>query len=719
MKDRIKNILKRFINRYTICFITMFVIMFSVEVIFRLISDLEIFDLNVVRIMFGDIIFSGILAFFISLPKYKVGKIIAFVVSLFVSIYSWAQLGFYNFLGVYISLQNAGQGAAVKDYVGDFFSSFKLEYYIVFIPVILYLVYLIVFSKRFNDLKPLKIKDNILYSLLIIMLATNVYYMSVTNKAFNNKLASISTKELFLTVSNQSQSINTFGTSMFGLLDIRTTYFSKVVEVPEDEIDFDFVNDKKGNQSGDNARLINDTAWKMLIDSTTNDKYNKLNNYFINQPITEKNEYTGMFEGKNVIFILMESVNDIILQYPELYPNFNKMANSGWNYVNNYSPRNACATLNNEFSGMTSLYSIPSLCTAKVYRNNMYPESFFGVFNDAGYTTFSAHDYTEAYYPRKAIHTNMGSQDYYGVQRLGISYSNEYINWANDDDFMAATLDIIDKKLGESDKPFATWLTTVSSHQPYSVDSIQGNKYYSMTDGMDLPADVRRFMSKVKILDDGLGILLEGLEERGILEDTVIVMYGDHYPYGISKDHLNKALPYNANDDMNAEQVPLVIYNPTLEARTIDAYTYYVNILPTVFNMTNVEYDPRLYMGKDMNSDDFESMVVFSDGSWKNEYVYYNASSNRVKKYKDGYSDEDIARINNIISSKYKISNLAVTNNYFSYLNKNLTKIKEQLKEETMCLDTDIESYKNGTFKSKIKIEDAKVEVFEGGGEEE
>ena len=50
--------------------------------------------------------------------------------------------------------------------------------------------------------------------------------------------------------------------------------------------------------------------------------YNKLNNYFINRNITPKNEYTGIFEGKNLIVILMESTNEIFInekEYPTLY----------------------------------------------------------------------------------------------------------------------------------------------------------------------------------------------------------------------------------------------------------------------------------------------------------------------------------------------------------------------------------------------------------------
>ena len=65
----------------------------------------------------------------------------------------------------------------------------------------------------------------------------------------------------------------------------------------------------------------------------------------------------------------MESVNDIFIN-PELYPNFYKMLSEGWYFENNYSPRNSCATMNNEFSAMTSIYSIYNTCTASKYKNN-------------------------------------------------------------------------------------------------------------------------------------------------------------------------------------------------------------------------------------------------------------------------------------------------------------------------------------------------------------
>ena len=243
-----------------------------------------------------------------------------------------------------------------------------------------------------------------------------------------------------------------------------------------------------------------------------------------------------------------------------------------------------------------------------------------------------------------------------------------------------------------------TWLTTVSSHQPYSVDSIQGDKYYNMTKDTGYPSDVRRYMSKLKILDDGLGVLLKGLEDRGILDDTVIVLYGDHYPYGISKEHLNEVLEYDTEEDMNAEQVPFVIYNSTVEAKKFDQYTFYLNILPTLANLFDLDYDPRYYLGTDLFSNDAESLTVFADGSWKNEIGYYNAKKNKMKYYTDKtYTTGELNDINNEISTKVNISSTVIKENYFEHLKGKLDEENKKLEDSKniMCLNSEKDKYKN------------------------
>ena len=371
---------------------------------------------------------------------------------------------------------------------------------------------------------------------------------------------------------------------------------------------------------------------------------------------------------------MMESVNEIFIN-KDLYPNFYKLYSEGISFTNNYSPRNSCATGNNEFSAMTGIYSIQNNCTANVYRKNTYPYSIFNLFNNAGYKTMSMHDYTEAYYYRSIIHQNMGSGKYYGVQDLGIPYYNEYKNWASDEDFMKVAMDIT---LSDTNEPFMLWLTTVSSHQPYVQSSIEGDKYLSITEDTDYPMDLRRYMSKLKTLDNALGILLEKLENAGILDDTVIALFGDHYPYGLKDSTINYVLDYDL-DDYEREKTPFVIYNSEISPQSIDKYTSYINLTPTIANLFNLNYDPRLYMGYDVLSDDYWNIVTFADGSWKNNLVYYNAGTSSVKYYvEDGMSIDEIKNINQIITNKMQMSSNIIKNNYFKYLDESLKELEEE-----------------------------------------
>lgn len=663
-------------NSYFINYLILLLGMFIPELIFKLINHSNIFDVSTLRIFLGLNIICAIISFILNFTNTIIKRIVTITLILISSIYTCAQLGFFNFLGVYISFQTSSQLGAVKDYVKDFIRSFKLEYFLTLIPVILIITLFIVFNKKLKK-DNISLKSNLITSGVILVISTGLYVATIISPVFQNKYQTISTKNLFLTASNPSLTVEQYGTLGFCFLDLKAMAFPTIIEES-------YTLTQKYNNSGnitEDSRVIDDTLWKELIDSESDKTLNSLNNYFINRKITEKNEYTGLFENKNLIVIMMESVNDIMIN-EEYYPNFYKLLNEGWYWENNYSPRNSCATMNNEFSGLTGLYSIYNTCTASRYKSNSYYESMFNLYNKSNYVTFSSHNYTDSYYPRKTIHPNMGSGEYFGVEKLGIDYSNEYKNWSNDDEFMGEILNIIDDKTKDN-KHFMTWLTTVSSHQPYSIDSTQGNKYFDMTEDTDYPDDIRRYMSKLKILDDGLGILLEGLEERDILDDTVIVLFGDHYPYGIKTNNLNLVLDYDTSEYYNAERVPFVIYNSEIEPQVFSEYTSYINILPTIANLFNLDYDPRLYLGTDLFSKDYESRVVFADGSWKNEDFYYDATKNTIVSFNDKELPLDKLKIiNDDINTKIKVSNDAIKNNYFLYLEEHLEPKEEQEAKE-------------------------------------
>lgn len=690
--NKLKNLMSTTWVRYTV---VIFLGIFFGEIIFRLCAHMPIFSYPVLRIFLSTLFLSILFGYIFSfLPP--IGARIAIGVLVFATnFYGYLQLGFNNFLGVYISFGTSSQLNAVIDYIKDFLHSIKKVYYTMYIPFFIILTYIIFFEKKaYNKLRNKITKDEKKHKLCIksmflagsIMILASLYYFTLTLDFMQNKLQLTDNKKLFVNPSVPSTAIHEFGTSVFALGDIKVTLF------PMDEQLTYTYKKKSGSSTGNSIvdkvyeRKIDDSAWEQVIANEKRSTYNTLNNYFISQDITSMNEYTGMFKGKNVIFIMMESISDIFIN-PDLFPNFYKMYTEGWHWENNYSPRNACATGNNEMSGMLSLYTINNNCTANNYRSNTYYESVFNLFNEAGYSTTSMHDYTEAYYYRSTIHKNMGSGKYYGVRDLGISYSNEYVEWASDEDFMNKVLEIL--KNGEDGKPFMTWLTTVSAHQPYSASSTLGDKYLSEFSNLNYPRELKRYLSKAKVTDDGLGVLLKGLEEQGILDDTVIIMYGDHYPYGMSKSLIKNILTYDL-DDYEIERVPFVIYNSKMEPKTFKEYTSYINILPTVANLFDLDYDPRLYMGDDLLSDTYQSLVVFADGSWKNERAYYNASTGRIKDYTDNpYSTEEVKAINEDISYKMKMSSLAIRNNYFNYLDNELKKYEKKEETTTPLSDND------------------------------
>lgn len=672
MKNLLKNNL---IKNYMIL-----LVFFSLlEISFRLISGISLNNIALLRIFIGVNFVSILLSFILSWFNKLISKILILVISFVLSAYTFFQIGFNNFIGVYASVNTKSQLGAVKDYIIDFFSSFKEIYYLAFIPFIILVLYYIFLDKLTEKKidKRFPLKTNIMFepgirtitSILALAFTGFLYYESLDATFMQNKLQTITNKELFAYPSIASTTINQFGVLGFGFLDIKST----MVEAPSKTTYTAYENDGKDNSKSDLKREIDDTILDAIIKNETNTTLNNISNYIKNKDITDYNDHTGMFEDKNVIVIMMESTNDMIIN-KDLYPNFYKLYSEGISFKNNYSPRNSCATGNNEFSGMTGLYTIQNNCTANVFSNNTYFTSIFNIFKNAGYRATSMHDYTEQYYVRNIIHKNLGSEAYYNVNDLNIKYYNEYKNWASDEDFMNAAMDITLNDT--SDKPFMLWLTTVSAHQPYKVSSVEGDKYLNITEGTDYSMEVRRYMSKLKTFDNSLGILLDKLKASGKLDDTVIVLYGDHYPYGLKNKDISSVLTYDL-DDYEVERVPMVIYNSTIKSEVVEKYSSYINLTPTLANLFNLDYDPRYYMGTDVFSDDYLNIVAFADGSWKNADVYYNASSGSIKYYTSNeYTTDELIRINNIVTNRMQISESIIRNNYFNYLENKINSYK-------------------------------------------
>lgn len=670
--------------------IILFIYFFSVEMLVRAVTFLTP-GYGILRVAISSMILAILISLITSYFNKTISKIIKLIFAFIIFFYTFVEVGMYNFIGFYMGIGNGEQGTKITSYIADFFRSLRPTYYLLLIPFILLLIYYIFIDKKllkFEEKKKSKrvgIKKLVptISSVVLIISLTMFYYSTLVLPSMQNKLQTISNESLFKYPENSNLSVSQFGVLVYGLTDINSFIFDIS---GDDENIILTTNSNKNEEITDLTRHIDDTAWNTLIKNEKNGTYNKLNKYFINRNITSKNEYTGIFKDKNLIVILLESVNEIAIN-KEFFPNIYKIYSEGISFQNNYSPRNNCSTGNNEMSVMTSLYSVNNVCTANKYKRNVYPEAIFNVFKTHGYSTTSYHSYTDKYYSRHTIHPNMGSTKFYGVEDLGMDYSTIYEEWPSDLTFFETSMPYFIK-----DEKFLAFMTTVTTHQTYNVPSTLGDKYVDLFENTNYSTTVKRYLSKMIELDKALGYMLEELEKNGKLENTVIALFADHYPYGLTNAQINTVLDYDVNVRMEVDRTPMVIYNSEIEPIKIEKYTSLVDLLPTLLNMFDINYDPRLYIGNDIMDKDYKGRVAFVDGSWQDNIGFYRATNGKFTETNDEgktYTTEELMEINTEISNEQKMSRLAIKNNYFKYLFEGLEKYKVEEVQTTNDVEKD------------------------------
>ena len=689
--------MKLLTNKILKTFLILFSVLFIIEIVFKLGQGYQLLDWSTLRIAIGISIVSSLLAVLFSFLNNTVRNVLIILFLLVTTIYAVVQAGFNNYLGTYMSLATSTQAGAIGQFVGEFISSIKWQYWLMFIPFVLIIILFILFEKKINiyesnleisyvdkitgrrrkeryleEQKKKKKKKTLISRIVfscIFVFSCILFYVSLVVPFMQNELQMIDNRTLFLNPSMPNIAVSQFGVEGFALLDIRTLI------LPVDESSTFTYNNKKENQEEteeekDYKREIDDSEWMALNETEKIPDYKTLNNYFMSKEITPKNEYTGLFKDKNLIVIMIESGSNVLLNYPEYFPNITKMYNEGWAWDNAFSPRNACSTGNNEMSGITSLYTINRNCTANVYKDNTYYNALFNLFNNEGYYTSSYHDYTDHFYYRHDYHPNMGSQKFMGVDDLGIKLGSGYQPWPSDVEFVEKALPNFVKE-----DHFMAWLTTVSSHMTYVNSSVTGDANLSVFKDKDWDISAKRYMSKLLYVDQMLGRLLELLEEEGKLDDTVIMMYADHEPYGLNPDVFKQITKYDISSNGDVDRTPFIIYNTQLTPAKYDTYTSFINIVPTLANLFDLDYDPRLYGGEDLLYSNYTNYIAFADGSWRSDIAYYDATSGKITYLGDKtYTPDEVKYINNKVKNEMAMNNLAIKRDYYTYLNKKLNK---------------------------------------------
>ncbi len=643
-------------SKRTFYFLKLFLItlisLLFIELTFKVIAFKNLFGLELIRIFIFSISASLIVAFISSLFKRRLSKVLVSIFIFFTGFYALLQLTFNNLLGNYMSLNASSGGglARVVSQIPEFIKSIRFEYLIVFIP---FIVVLILFIKCKSLLIYEKPKTLPTIMIIIFIVASELLgVLSVNLSILEDKNQIKSNKELYKAPTLLSLSLKQFGTLKFFERDVLYMLF------PSDDYSLEIDKPTADEPEDiDYKREIDDTEFRELLNTETNSTIKQLHEYFLNKPITPKNEYTGYFKDKNLVLIMVEAF-DLIAINEELTPTLYMMTKEGWYFDNYYTPRYSCTTGESEYIAETSIIPSSTVCTPNTYLKNNYTTSIFNLFNNSGYFTSSYHSWTDEFYNRSVLHVNMGSNLYMDFNDLDMTMP---YGWPLDTEMFNNSY----KYYADKDK-FFTFYITSSTHFPYDYDTTVTRKHWDKVKNTDYPDVVKRYLAKAIELDESVKLLMDKLEEDGILDDTVIVMFGDHHPLKMSLKYLDEYSSIDRYEDFNMDRLPFMIYNSATEGKVIEKTSSTFDILPTLANLFDLNYDPRYYTGVDVFSDD-ETVVIFTNGSWITDKALYDSTTNTYKALIGELDQDYIAKVNKKVNDNFYVSDKILTLDYFKY----------------------------------------------------
>lgn len=340
------------------------------------------------------------------------------------------------------------------------------------------------------------------------------------------------------------------------------------------------------------------------------------------------NNFTGLLKNKNVITIMMESTQSYGFD-PYLTPNLWKLSNEGLNLVNNVS-RNK--TNVSEMIGLMG--SSPMTQQITGYEDYYFPFSVANILNEYGYITRFFHENSKDYYSRDKIMPQIGFDDSFFYEDY---YFDKYVwgEWDTDYQFISKA---VKDMIPSTTQPFYTFWTTLTTHGPYQ-DNYDTEKrfeklgYFEKIDNYDSWVNVmedtefessyRYWQASIMDMDAAIGVIVDTLREKGILDDTVLVLYGDHQVYYDQIYMFENGTPLNDYSHSSLYVTPLIFYNEQLSAKykslcgkddtQLTQFSSTYNIVPTILDLLGVDYFSALYPGTSIfyDGDDYDKKNIF------------------------------------------------------------------------------------------------------------
>lgn len=636
-------------------FLVYFFLLLYLELVFHIACFKSFNFFAILFILLFSLVFSVLLAFITSLfrQKSKNGIFLRIITILLVIVFG-AELVYYKIYESIFTISGLVFIGAVKDGFDKVLRTIleNIGYILLFILPIF-----IVFIKVPRRLGRINKRD---CSILGILLFLSIGYSSILIN-FVNTADNYSYYNLFHNVNLPILNVKNFGlltSSMISLerdifgftaktLDSEDILINKrtilsneiVVEYNDSKIDFD--------------KLINDEADSNIVD---------IHRYFSEQEPTNKNDFTGMFKDKNVIFVMAESFDEIAI-HEELTPTLYKLKNEGIKFNNYFSPKYPASTADGQYMlewGLLPIIGEDYSLIDMVYNTNPYllPR----MLKNKGYSTYAYHNYVGYYNHRSSYFSTLNFD--------GVRYCNDGISTVCEN-FHASDIDLIDQSVGDyinQDKFFAYYIT-LSGHGSYDNSNFIATKNLHKLNGYNLPMNLKYYLAANIEFDLAMENLISSLEKAGKLDDTVIVISSDHSPYYLPDSQMNLLSNVERGNKFGENRGSLIIYNSQIgSSYNVDKYAMNIDVLPTLLNMLGLEYDSRLIIGKDIMATNNDGVVILPDRSWINSYGSYDSITGQFTSFVESVDSKYVNQITQEVNDKCQVSVNLQYSDYYKYV---------------------------------------------------
>jgi phosphoglycerol transferase MdoB-like AlkP superfamily enzyme len=623
--------LKRMFLLWTLLFLS--IVYF--EIVFKISLLIVNFNDEMVFVLGFSFVYSLFILFFLLFFKPLTIKRFVFVIILALTFIFLMQDVYHTVVENFYSIQIAGDFSLGLSFIGDAFLALRFRHIFYIIPLIFLIIINIKF-KNFYDADYMFLKQP-----LIILSLSMITFFFVQNLINDNRIEDgitimFTDKDLYDYVYDTQLTVKSFG--------LITYVYRDIVNVFKTE-------------------PLRETEYNVLIED-----------FLSNRPTHEENMYSGALSGKNLILIMAESFDTYAI-HPDLTPTLYALKENHTSFTNYYSPLYYRSTADTEWMTQNSLYPNKNVTlTMEAYLENTLPNTLPNLFESIGYETFSYHNYIDYFYPRTEVHLNLfGYNTFKGAEALGLlsEVSDGSILF---DHVWQRDLDLINLSVDDylDQEHFFVNYVTVSGHFNYNDEHevaqyhTEALQTYLNDNDLELPDDIFYYMATAMELDLAVETLMNHLSEANKLDDTVIMIYGDHYAYAINEQTIWDYDTIKTDGDaQDLHNVPMLMYAPnTLLAGEYDTYMSSLDIMPTIANLFDLPMFYQFAFGVDV-FDETLHLVKFADMSYRSKSFNYDALTETYEFFDDLYTPADLFEMSQQIINDYRYNTLILDFDYF------------------------------------------------------